>query len=274
MQQPSRLAFKRVNTKDYGMVQKQSKKRRRHELRATSLDAAIEASIAIMDRDGLEALTIRSLAEDLGIGTMTLYSYVGGKADLLDQIALRLLGKIPSEIPTNSSWNAHLIAIMTRLYQILRQHPGVAAISLTPRGPVAALDPLRELILRILHDVGFPPRDAVNALTALVTYVTGYSIVEHARTDIHIEKERSRLAGLPKREFPHLSAAANLYAAQFSRRTFEAGLKSLIDGLAAELSQFPAIGPSAEKDVHQRPAGSRRNKWRLRQNRGGQNADH
>jgi AcrR family transcriptional regulator len=221
------------------MVAKQNREplRRRHGLRATSLDAAVEAAIAIMDRDGLEALTIRSLAEELGIGTMTLYSYVGGKDDLLDQIALRLLGKIPSEVAANSSWSAHLTAIMIRLHHTLREHPGVAAISLTPRGPIAALDPLRELILRILHDVGFPPRDAVNALTALVTYVTGYSIVEHARTEIHIEEERARLAGLPKAEFPHLSAAANLYAAQFSRRTFEAGLKSLIDGLAAELSR-------------------------------------
>jgi len=255
MEQPSRLAFKRILTKGYGIVQKQGKKRRRHELRATSLDAAIEAAIAIMDRDGLEALTIRNLAEDLGIGTMTLYSYVGGKDDLLDQIALRLLGKIPSEIPTNSSWSAHLIAIMTRLYHVLRQHPGVAATSLTPRGPIAALDPLRELILRILHDVGFPPRDAVNALTALVTYVTGYSIVEHARTDVHMEKERSRLAALPKAEFPHLSAAANLYAAQFSRRTFEAGLKSVIDGLATELSQFPVCRTVGGKKYPPRAGG-------------------
>jgi AcrR family transcriptional regulator len=242
------------------MVLKQNRKalRRRQPLRATSLDAAIGAAIGIIDRDGLEALTIRSLAEELGIGTMTLYSYVGGKDDLLDQIALRLLGRIPSEVSSGSSWSAHLTAIMSRLHDTLRQHPGVAAISMTPRGPIAALDPLRELILRILHDVGFPPRDAVNALTALVTYVTGYSIVEHARTETHIEKERSRLAGLPKAEFPHLSAAANLYAAQFSRRTFDAGLKSLIDGLAAELAQSPNSKPSAAKGV--RPAGKHRDK--------------
>jgi hypothetical protein len=74
----------------------------------------------------------------------------------------------------------------------------------------------------------------VNALTALVTFVTGYTIVELARGDARIDVERARLAALPKDAFPNLSAAAEHYAAQFSQRAFDSGLRSLIDGLASE----------------------------------------
>jgi len=209
---------------------------RRSDLRATSLEACLDAALEIIDHGGLDSLTIRSLAERLGIAAMTVYSYVRDKDELLDRIAVRLLGAVRESVPARGRWQARLTSMMTSLHDALRLHPGVAAISVTPRGPIAALDPFRESLLRVLHDAGFPPRDAVNALTALVTYVTGYSMVEHARTETHVEQERWRLARLPKDRFPLLAEAADLYATQFSQRTFQAGLKSLIDGLEAELN--------------------------------------
>jgi len=212
---------------------------RRSDLRATSLEACLDAALKIIDRDGLDSLTIRGLAQRLGIAAMTVYSYVRDKDDLLDKIAVRVLSAVSESVAAKGPWQARLTGMMTALHDTLHLHPGVAAISVTPRGPIAALDPFREALLRVLHDAGFPPPDAVNALTALVTYVTGYSMVEHARTETHVEQERLRLARLPKERFPLLSEAADLYATQFSQRTFQAGLRSLIDGLDAELTALP-----------------------------------
>jgi AcrR family transcriptional regulator len=213
-----------------------TKRARRRDLRATSLEECLDAALAIIDRGGIDSLTIRNLADELGIGTMTIYSYVNGKDDLLDKIAAQILGGVCESVPIRGSWDVRLAKMMTSLHDMLHLHAGVAAISVTPRGPIAALDSFREELLRILHDAGFPPPDAVNALTALVTYVTGYSMVEHARTEAHVEQERLRLASLPKDQFPLLAEAAELYATQFSQRTFRAGLRSLIDGLKIELA--------------------------------------
>ena len=204
-----------------------------------SLEAAVDAALVIIDAEGLDALSIRRLAGHLGVGAMTLYTYFENKDQLLDQVAVRVLGKIRERVPAHGTWQSRLTRTMKRLHVAMREHPGVGALSLSRHGPIAALDPFRESILAILCDAGFPIRDAVNALTALVTYVIGYTIVELARTDARIDQERARLAALPKNEFPNLAAAADHYASQFSQRAFDSGLRSLIDGLAAELAALP-----------------------------------
>ena len=197
--------------------------------------AAIDASLAIIDKEGLDALSIRRLARELGVGTMTLYSYFQNKEELLDQIALQVVGNICEPQSPKGTWDVRLTQIMKRLHSIMLEHPGIGTLTISRRNPIAALDPFREVVLSILHDAGFPVRDAVNALTALATYVTGYSIVEHSRTDAQVDTERKRLAQLPKDQFPNLSASSRHYAAQISRQAFEFGLRSLIKGLALEL---------------------------------------
>jgi TetR/AcrR family tetracycline transcriptional repressor len=209
----------------------------------TSVAEAVEAGVGIIDKHGLEALTIRRLAQELGIGAMTLYSYFSTKDALLDCIAERLFGDIKRQIPAHGSWKTRLTKAMSQLQLTLREHPGAAALSLSRRGPLPALDPFRETILTILHDAGFPVRDAVNALTALIFYVTGDTIIEHARTQLQIDKERARLAKLPGAEFPHLAAAADLYADHVSQGAFDTGLKNLINGLALQLSDLQSKRP-------------------------------
>jgi AcrR family transcriptional regulator len=201
----------------------------------TSVEEAVAAGVAIIDAEGLEALTIRRLAESLGIGAMTLYSYFRTKDELLDRIAEQVFGEMERQIPAQGGWETRLTIAMSRLQATLREHPGAAALSLSRRGPLPALDHFRETILGILHEAGFPRREAVNALTALIFYVTGDTIIEHARTAAQAEKERARLSKLSPAEFPHLSAVAALYAGHVSQDAFEVGLRNLIAGLAVQL---------------------------------------
>jgi hypothetical protein len=83
----------------------------------------------------------------------------------------------------------------------------------------------------------------VDALTAVVSYAMGYTIVENARNPRQRVNE-STLAQLPTAKFPHLGATAGSYATHVSRRAFDAGLTNLIDGLAAALPD-KAVSSSA-----------------------------
>ncbi len=202
---------------------------------ATSIEAAVVTGLAILDAEGLDALTIRRLAKELGVGTMTLYSYFETKDDLIDRIAAYVFGDIHTLIPESGPWDSRLTAAMKHLQATLRAHPGASTLSLTRRGPIPAIDPFRDKILGILRDGGFTLQDAIHALTALIFYVTGDIIIENARTKLETEKERARLAALPAQQYPNLSAAADHYASHVSQQAFDIGLESLIRGLALRI---------------------------------------
>lgn len=198
--------------------------------------AAIEASLSILDQEGLDALSIRRLAAELGVGAMTLYGYFKNKEELLDQIVAHVVGNIREPRSPKGSWEERLTRIMKRLHDALLHHPGIPSLVFSRPNPIPALDPFREAVLRILHEGGFSVQEAVNALTTLATYVAGYSILEHSRTGAQAENERLRIAQLPEDEFPNLLASSKYYAVQVSKKGFDIGLYSLIQGLALRIS--------------------------------------
>src|SRR5262245_34009845 len=99
-----------------------SSERRR---RILALDEIVEAALAILDREGLDALSMRRLAHDLGVGTMTLYHYVEDKDKLAELVSDRIMAEvvIPGEVPAD--WREALTEIALRSHNAFLHHPWI-----------------------------------------------------------------------------------------------------------------------------------------------------
>ena len=92
-------------------------------------DQVVTTAIELADRDGLGGLSMRRLAEELGITAMSLYGYVPSKAELLDVMADRAYAEIPARGDPAAPWQATLAALAERHWALLLSHPWLLQIA-------------------------------------------------------------------------------------------------------------------------------------------------
>ncbi|GAA4517870.1 TetR/AcrR family transcriptional regulator [Actinoallomurus oryzae] len=103
-----------------------------------SIDAVVRAAIDIADAEGLDAVTMRRVAQGLGVVPMTLYTYIPGKAELLDLMVDAAYRRMPrTEHPAGTPWRARVEAVAHENRALFRRHPWMTALSVTrpPLGP-------------------------------------------------------------------------------------------------------------------------------------------
>jgi len=204
-------------------------------------DRVAQAALRLVDRDGVEGLTVRALAGELGVGTMTLYWYVADKNEVLDLVGDRLLGEAPLPDP-DLEWQAAVRQGTISIRETLLRHPRAVAL-LVERG---ALGPsalrLLDATLGILRKAGFSDRDAVDAYITLSNFVTGYCSYETSgptadgRGGVVGKDLMSRyMKSLPPDRYPNVDAAADLLFTSDRDARFNFGLDCLIAGFEAKL---------------------------------------
>lgn len=198
---------------------------------ALSLDAILDAGLRIIDENGLDALSIRRLGDELGFSPMMIYRHVRDKDELLDRVAASALGDLPLAGANGDDWRERLRAIVRDLHAGLKQHPGVTELIMRRPPPLTSLDQFREAMLQALHDGGLSPQDSVDALTALVCYVLGNAHAGRVRDATDRRAEVERLHSISRERFPRLASSADIYASHVSEHAFEKGLKGLVDSL-------------------------------------------
>jgi TetR/AcrR family tetracycline transcriptional repressor len=177
-----------------------------------SREQVVDAALDLVDREGLEALSLRKLAVSLGVTPMALYWHVADKEALLDALGERLFAGIvlPDQV---DDWHTDLCAVLAAMAARLREHPAVAPLAMST---VLASEPgvvLAERVLSRLSDAGLDDRAAagvgayvLDALVALVGAVPGASLVEE--TEAQKEREQRKheaLAALPADRFPSVA---------------------------------------------------------------------
>lgn len=138
----------------------------------------VAAAVQIADRDGLEALSMRRVAGDLGVGAMSLYTYVPGRAELVDLMVDRVFGEL--ELSEGGlGWREELRLYAREYWQLYRGHPWLLQLNMW-RGPLApqVLD-AQEAGLRALAGTGLSAPEVVRTLALVDTFVQGT-----ARSDI------------------------------------------------------------------------------------------
>jgi AcrR family transcriptional regulator len=196
------------------------------------------AGLEIVDREGLEGLTMRRLADALGVGKMTLYGHVRSKEELIDAIIDVAVGLADPPETRGGSWRDQLGALMRAAHRNLNAHPALVAIRFTR--PIVRPDSLRfgEAGMRILESAGFDAEESARAFRLLFTYIFGYAGLSPEATVQEARRQAAvAIAGLSPDEYPRLTGAAAAFsAAMAGQDQFEYGLERILDGLQARLA--------------------------------------
>lgn len=91
-----------------------------------SVEHVVFAGVRVADADGLDAVTMRRIADELGVATMSLYTYVPGRAELLELMLDHAHGELPGELP--EGWRAGLAAVAEDLWRLYHRHPWLLEI--------------------------------------------------------------------------------------------------------------------------------------------------
>jgi TetR/AcrR family transcriptional regulator, tetracycline repressor protein len=186
--------------------------------------------------DGVEKLTMRRLAEALGVMPNALYTYFPDKAAILDAVLDDLVGDVGHPRPVGD-WRRELIAVMTSYRRLLLGQPGLLALTVSrPMMGPNALE-LREAVLTLMRDAGLGDADAIGAYLALFAYTTGFVSFETARApgerDARQRAEARRVyERLPASTFPTTRALAKRLGTRPGDDEFRLGLDRLIGGFA------------------------------------------
>jgi AcrR family transcriptional regulator len=192
----------------------------------------LATALAVIDRDGPELFSMRRIADELGMGAMTLYGYVRNKEELIEGVTALAFAELHRQPPPNASWEDRLRSDTGQLHGICRRHPNLVALILGHTSASPGLFQLRERMLGTLLAAGFTEATALYALGVLTSYALGFGSTQSGAAPIDLPE---RIRELPATDFPHLSAAAERYATHLSDRAFEYGLDLLLSGLQADL---------------------------------------
>jgi len=139
----------------------------------------LEASLALADERGLDAITMQAVAERLGVTPMALYRHVSNKADLLDGMVESLLDEIPPPRP-GGGWQAQLIAMAQSLRRIAKRHPAVFPLLLLRPAVTDRARALRERVYDGLRAARIAPAHLVDVERIISTLAFGFATGEAA----------------------------------------------------------------------------------------------
>jgi AcrR family transcriptional regulator len=213
---------------------------RRSRGRRPSLDRDQIAQVALelIDGEGLEALSMRRLAAELGVGTMSLYRYFRSKDELLDAIVDTLSRQAESELTPTGPWQEQLRTLMRALHRNLNRHPSLVQIRLArPMLSPAALR-LAEAAMSILGVAGLAKAEAAHAYRTLFLYTFACSSFDAGRDPAALQRlSASALTALSPEDYPAIAGSIpELAATMDAEAQFERGLDTIIAGLETEIA--------------------------------------
>ncbi|MFL1430009.1 MULTISPECIES: GntR family transcriptional regulator [unclassified Nocardiopsis] len=215
--------------------------RRRTPDSALTREAVVDTAIAVADAEGVQALSMRRVATDLGVSTMALYRHVASKKQLVALMIDRVYGELDLPDPAPEPWRAALELYASREWALYRNHPWAVSLT-TVGGPVFAPGVMAttEWIMRVLVAQGRSPDAALEVITLLSAYTSGMAlqatqaVVEEDELGVGVEDWwRSRVPELL--EYGAAGDYPLIYGVSGPAHVdgiFDQGLERLLDGLA------------------------------------------
>ncbi len=219
---------------------------------AVTRDDVIQTAIQLLEEVGLDGLTLRRLATELGISAPTLYWHVKDKRELLDLMAEEMVraqraGEPP--FPAGLSWDEKIAESMRRQYRAIIAYRDGARVVAGNRPTDAAL-PMIEQFMKLWVEAGFPPDEALSTILTFGDFVAGSALEYQSEIERRREQPPDRLAAVWTRmqDYPTLLAAARARAASGEAgSSFEHGLGLLMAGLRQRREELAAAATAAEK---------------------------
>lgn len=194
----------------------------------------LKAAVSFVDREGLEALSMRKLGAELGVEAMSLYNHVPNKDALLDGMVEMLLGELQIP-PENEDWEVRVREAYRSFRGLAHAHPNVFPLFVVR--PPDTMDGvwLVEEFLKTLKEAGFDSETALHAFRAFSGFVVGYAMSEIRGFALEPASTRQGAHALPPEKFPRLSELGPYLEKVDHDAEFEFGLNLIFAGLKAKL---------------------------------------
>lgn len=227
------------------MTDSVSTPQRRGPKRTLSSERVVAAALDLVDRGGVQALSVRGVAAALGVRPNAIYTYLPDRAALERALVDAVLAEVEPGLLDGAprSWRARVRRFATELRATLHGHPGVATLLLSAPmdGPAALV--VGERLLLALGDAGLSRRDAARAAWVLIVYVVGSVALDVADVERphpfpaeeqRVAARRERLAAVPFAGFPATAAVVGEMASWVTEEQFAWGLDRILKGLGKD----------------------------------------
>lgn len=218
-----------------------------------SRERILGAALRLVDREGLEAVSMRRVGEEFKVEAMSLYNHVPNKAAILDGIFEAVLAELPAARPA-ATWQKALRDRALGLRAVLRAHPNALPIFATRPAVTPASIAHVEATLEVLRGAGFSAGDALRTFQVLVAFVLGHTLATYATVNPQ-ESSHPVYSALAVSEFPRVHEMASLLPEHDVEGEFEFGVDAIIGGVEKHARATPAQGRRSRRASSRRPAG-------------------
>jgi DNA-binding transcriptional regulator YhcF (GntR family)/AcrR family transcriptional regulator len=215
----------------------------------------VRTALGIADAEGIQALSMRRVATELGVATMTLYRYVPGKDDLVLLMIDAAFGEETLPEPPPEGWRAQLELSSRLHWAVARRHPWAARfVSLTRPQLLPNAMAHTEWVMRAMSRAGLEPATTLHIAVTLAGYVLGIAVNLESEVEAQhdsgitseewMQTQEEQFLALSAR-FPTIASFSELPDVQYDLDTlFEFGLKLTLDGIAVLLKESIHKGDS------------------------------
>ena len=216
------------------------RRRRRRAPVPLSRDRVIEAALRVADAEGIDAVSMRRLGQELDVEAMSLYKHVAGKEDLLDGLVDLVMSEVPPPSP-DDQWRAGIRRASLDLHGALLRHPWAVSVMETRRTPGPTRLRYLDTVVGLLLGAGFDTRGVADAFMAIDSLVYGFTM-QMLSFPLDLETDTDEAAAMARdvfaNGFPNLVRMAETVATGPGLRIDLAfSLDLVLDGLERVLAQ-------------------------------------
>jgi AcrR family transcriptional regulator len=223
-----------------------------------SRERVLDAAIRLADEGGIESLTMRKLARELGVEAMSLYNHVKNKGDLVNGIVDIVFAEV--ELPETGKWDEAIRRCAISAHVAFRRHPWACSLMMSPNMTPGVRAPrllYMEWLLRRLREAGFSPDLTYHAYHALDSHILGFTLWQLAHSvaadTLRGERDLGDIAAdflrrLPATDYPYLAEHVEQHLAAPAgdgARQFEFGLDLILESLERARGGAGPSGPTA-----------------------------
>src|SRR5581483_4001616 len=162
--------------------------------RTLTRDRVVRAALELTDRDGIDALSMRTLGRALGVEAMALYTHVRNKADLLDAVAVEILGELDLAFDSTRPWQERIRRVALAWAGLQERHPRSFVLVYRTGLRSEAVERVTEELLDALRVAGFDESGAALAYQTIIVFVDGALIGRSSWADDDLQNAWARIA--------------------------------------------------------------------------------
>lgn len=220
-----------------------SKPRRAKRREPLTRERVLRAAIEMADAEGIDALSMRKLAQALGVEAMSLYNHVANKDEVLDAITDLVVGEIKAPVP-GTEWKRAMRERAFSAHAVLMAHPWASMLIVSRMNIGPAMLHYVDATIGTLREGGFSFQLADHAWTAIDSHIYGFTMQKQnfpLEVDAFATAAEGFLPKLPAETYPYMHALTEGVAkgTHDGVPDFTFGLELLLDGLEALLARSP-----------------------------------